>query len=151
MAPVSFRSPPQSEGAHPPVYIQGSFPEYFRKPPAHHPAIKVHLPEAVLGVDKSLSIQKVVHVVGGGVNNRLLCRLTADITGKPVVAGPAEATAAGNVMVQALARGRVSSLDQVRRVIAASTPLQQYDPDPAADWDDAIDRFETVLTDDTVA
>ncbi|UCG16323.1 MAG: rhamnulokinase [Phycisphaerales bacterium] len=94
---------------------------------------------------------EVVHVVGGGANNRLLCRLTADITGKPVVAGPAEATAAGNVMVQALARGRVSSLDQVRRVIAASTPLQQYDPDPAAGWDDAIGRFEALLADDTVA
>ncbi len=90
---------------------------------------------------------EVIHIVGGGVNNTLLCQLTADTTGKPIVAGPSEATAAGNVMVQALARGHVSSLDQVRQVIAGSTQLKHYEPDRAAHWDEARARFETLSGD----
>ncbi|HPM24363.1 MAG TPA: rhamnulokinase family protein [Phycisphaerae bacterium] len=83
----------------------------------------------------------VLHIVGGGVRNALLNQFIADATGKPVRAGPAEATAAGNVMVQALAQGRVSSLAELRGVIRASTPVTNYDPRNCASWDDAYGRF----------
>jgi len=87
---------------------------------------------------------EVLHVVGGGVRNELLCRLTADATGKLVIAGPAEATAAGNVMVQAMARGRVSGLDEIRQVVARSTPLRCYEPAARQEWADASGRFEAL-------
>lgn len=70
----------------------------------------------------------VVHVVGGGSQNELLCQLTADATGRPVVAGPVEATALGNVVVQARAAGALpAGLDDIRAQLAA-TPLRRYDP-----------------------
>lgn len=71
----------------------------------------------------------VVHVVGGGAQNALLCQLTADATGRPVLAGPVEATALGNVVVQARAAGVLpAGLDDIRAEIAATTPLRRYDP-----------------------
>ncbi|MFJ4030087.1 rhamnulokinase family protein [Paenarthrobacter sp. NPDC089989] len=70
----------------------------------------------------------VVHVVGGGSQNRLLCQLTADATGKPAVAGPVEATALGNVLVQARAAGVVQGgLAELRQLVAAGTDLTRYD------------------------
>src|SRR4051794_29860210 len=72
---------------------------------------------------------EVIHVVGGGSRNELLCRLTADATGLPVVAGPVEATAIGNILVQARALGLVSGgLDQPRAIVRASEPLRHYEP-----------------------
>jgi rhamnulokinase len=70
----------------------------------------------------------VVHVVGGGTRNALLCQLTADACGLPVVAGPAEAAAFGNVLVQARAQGRVGGLPAMRRLLAATRPLARYEP-----------------------
>ncbi|WP_431229770.1 rhamnulokinase [Paenarthrobacter nicotinovorans] len=71
----------------------------------------------------------VVHIVGGGSQNRLLCRLTADATGKQVVAGPVEATALGNVLVQARAAGLVKGgLAELRVLVAAGTELLRYEP-----------------------
>lgn len=71
----------------------------------------------------------VVHVVGGGSQNELLCQLTADAVGLPVVAGPAEATAFGNILVQARAAGAApTDLAALRAMIAASTPLRRYEP-----------------------
>jgi rhamnulokinase len=71
----------------------------------------------------------VVHVVGGGSQNRLLCQLTADATGLPVLAGPVEATALGNVLVQARAAGCLpTSLEAIREQVAATTPLRRYQP-----------------------
>jgi rhamnulokinase len=69
-----------------------------------------------------------IHVIGGGARNRLLCRLTADVTGRTVLAGPAEATALGNVLVQARAAGRLSSLAEMRAVAAASAAPTVYEP-----------------------
>ncbi|MFJ6730210.1 rhamnulokinase family protein [Streptomyces sp. NPDC091281] len=70
----------------------------------------------------------VVHLVGGGARNALLCRLTADACGLPVVAGPAEAAALGNVLVQARAHGRVGEGDAARRLVARTQPLTRYTP-----------------------
>ena len=72
---------------------------------------------------------EVIHVVGGGSQNELLCQLTADATGRPVVAGPVEATALGNVLVQARTAGAVpDSLEAMRGGIAESTSLRRYEP-----------------------
>ena len=84
-----------------------------------------------------------VHVVGGGVHNTLLCQLTADACGLPVVAGPAEAAAFGNVLVQARAAGAVhGSLRELRRLLRRTQPLRRYDPQGrAADWEAAAARL----------
>ena len=72
----------------------------------------------------------VVHVVGGGSQNRLLCQLTADATGKPVIAGPVEATALGNVLVQARAAGQVTGgLRELRSLVGGSHALQTFSPE----------------------
>ncbi|MFC7307882.1 rhamnulokinase family protein [Streptomyces monticola] len=83
-----------------------------------------------------------VHLVGGGSRNELLCRFTADATGLPVVAGPAEATALGNILVQARAAGLVGDRAQMRALVAATQPLRHYEPsgDRAA-WDAAAARL----------
>jgi rhamnulokinase len=71
----------------------------------------------------------VVHIVGGGSQNELLCQLTANATGKPVIAGPVEATAIGNVLVQARAIGAApGSLQDLRALVIASTKLTRYQP-----------------------
>jgi rhamnulokinase len=87
----------------------------------------------------------VIHIVGGGVRNELLSQFTANATGRAVIAGPAEATAAGNVMVQAMARGQVSSLEQLREVVRASSELKCYEPRDVGAWREACNRFELVL------
>lgn len=69
-----------------------------------------------------------IHIVGGGCQNTLLCQLTADRADIPVVAGPIEATALGNVLIQARAHGRVGSLAEIREVIARSFDLITYRP-----------------------
>ena len=71
----------------------------------------------------------VVQIVGGGSLNRLLCQLTSDATGKPVIAGPVEATALGNVLVQARAAGELSGgLAELRKIVAGGTALERYEP-----------------------
>jgi rhamnulokinase len=71
----------------------------------------------------------VIHIVGGGSRNVLLCQLTADACGLPVIAGPVEATALGNVLVQARALGLVrGDLATLRSVVRATQPLRRYEP-----------------------
>jgi len=69
-----------------------------------------------------------LHVIGGGSQNELLNRLTAAACGIPVVAGPSEATALGNIMVQARAAGQVSTLAEMRRYIRRSIETKMYEP-----------------------
>ena len=71
---------------------------------------------------------RTIHVIGGGARNALLCQLTADITGRAVLAGPVEATALGNVLVQARAAGELASLADMRAVSAASFAPVPYEP-----------------------
>ncbi len=87
------------------------------------------------------SVTREVRIVGGGSQNARLCQYTADACNRPVVAGPVEATALGNVMVQALARGFVSDLAEGRRVAAASSPQTHYEPRDREAWEDAYGRF----------
>jgi rhamnulokinase len=80
----------------------------------------------------------VVHVIGGGVRNELLCRLTADVVGLPVLAGPVEATALGNVLMQARATGELGSLADIRAVAAASADPAVFEPADRRDQADAL-------------
>lgn len=84
----------------------------------------------------------VVHLVGGGARNELLCRLTADACGLPVAAGPAEAAALGNVLVQAGSHGLVTGLPGMRRLVSRTQPVRRYEPggDRGA-WDAAEARL----------
>ncbi|WP_327003736.1 FGGY-family carbohydrate kinase [Dactylosporangium sp. NBC_01737] len=88
---------------------------------------------------------EVVHVVGGGAANPLLCQLTADLTGRPVLAGPVEATAVGNLLVQARADGRLGTLEDLRAVVARSLPPRRFEPAGGARSDDAYARFLALL------
>ncbi|MDQ0772605.1 rhamnulokinase [Streptomyces aurantiacus] len=84
----------------------------------------------------------VVHIVGGGARNALLCRLTADACGLPVVAGPAEAAALGNVLVQARAHGQVGDRAEMRGLLARTQPLTRYEPQgTTAAWQAAENRL----------
>lgn len=76
-----------------------------------------------------------LHIIGGGTQNKLLCQMTADACGVPVVAGPIEATALGNIGVQAMAIGAVSTLEELRRVIANSVTLEHFTPRDTTSWD----------------
>jgi rhamnulokinase len=84
---------------------------------------------------------EVIHIVGGGGKNDLLCQMTADATGRRVVVGPYEATAVGNSLVQAMALGHVANREELRRIVAASTELKGYSPREAAVWDAVFPRF----------
>lgn len=87
----------------------------------------------------------VIQIVGGGALNELLCQLTADVTTRTVIAGPAEATAAGNIMVQALGRGQVKSRAEIRQVMAASNPLHRYEPRDTQMWAGAFEDYQALL------
>lgn len=86
-----------------------------------------------------------IHIVGGGTQNKLLCQMTADATHRQVVAGPVEATAIGNVMMQAVASGAVGSITEAREVIRRSFDVDDYTPQATQRWDDAFERFETLV------
>jgi rhamnulokinase len=82
-----------------------------------------------------------LHVVGGGARNKLLCDWTAQASGLPVLAGPAEATLLGNLLVQAMALGEISSLAEARDVVCASFEPATYEPARSEQWLDARGRF----------
>ena len=85
---------------------------------------------------------ELIRVIGGGSKNRLLNQFTADATGKQVWAGPAEATALGNVAMQILATGRAASLQEVRAIVDRSFPADVFTPLDADRWNRCAERFE---------
>ncbi|MBN1311786.1 MAG: rhamnulokinase [Anaerolineae bacterium] len=87
---------------------------------------------------------EVIHIIGGGSQNGLLCQLTADVTKRPAVAGPVEATAIGNALVQAISLGHIGSLADGRQLVARSFPLKTYEPHPDDGWEDAFARFRKI-------
>lgn len=101
----------------------------------------------VLGWLEELSGERVevIHVVGGGCQNALLNQFTANACGKPVVAGPIEATALGNVLVQARAAGALSSLQDIRSVVRASVELVTFQPTQPDAWQQASQRLNELL------
>jgi rhamnulokinase len=86
-----------------------------------------------------------VHIVGGGTRNKLLSQLAADAMQRPVMTGPVEATAIGNIMTQAIAAGEAGTLAEAREIIAASFPTETHEPGPTAGWDEAYEQYCRLL------
>jgi len=82
-----------------------------------------------------------INIIGGGSQNQVLCQFAADCTGLPVYAGPVEATAIGNILVQAMALGRIKSHNELREIVKRSFPLIIYEPRHTAYWDESYARF----------
>ena len=132
--------------------------DYCRKTGQHAPASRPAMVRALL---ESLALKyrhvidqlgqvlghpiEKIHVIGGGSRNELLCQFTANATGLAVIAGPAEATAVGNILVQAMAMGHVSSLAEMRAIIRESFELRTYEPADTAAWEATYARFRGVL------
>ncbi len=83
-----------------------------------------------------------IRVIGGGSKNRLLNQFTSDATGRRVLAGPAEATALGNIAIQILARGDAASLEEVRAVVDRSFPVEVFEPSETDQWNKQVERFQ---------
>lgn len=84
---------------------------------------------------------EVLHLLGGGTKDPLLCQMTADSLGIPVVAGPAEATAIGNIMLQLIALGDIKDVDDGREIIRAQESVKQYNPQNTDGWEKAYQSF----------
>lgn len=94
---------------------------------------------------------EVVHVVGEGARYALLCQLTADACGRPVLAGPVDAAALGNVLAQAVVARACDSWAEARRMARSSATLVRYEPQDAAAWDEASARLDAVLQRDVLS
>jgi rhamnulokinase len=96
-------------------------------------------------LDKLISLSgqpvDVIHIIGGGSQNQLLCQMTANATRRLVLAGPVEATALGNALVQFITLGEVANISEGRQIIAQSSRLMQYEPQPDHQWQEAYERF----------
>lgn len=87
-----------------------------------------------------------IHIIGGGSQNALLNQMTADATGRMVVAGPVEATATGNALVQLISLGEIGNLAQARDILSRSVNTTQYEPRDVAAWDAVYPRFKKLVT-----
>ena len=86
-----------------------------------------------------------IHMLGGGIKDTLLCRMTASATGAKVVAGPAEATVTGNIAVQYIALGELKGLREAREVIRNSTQLKEYQPEEKEIWEKEFARYQELI------
>ena len=86
-----------------------------------------------------------LHVMGGGVKDGLLCKMTANACGVPVLAGPAEATVLGNLVTQMAAQGEVSGLREAREVVRGSVEVKEYLPEDVDKWSEAYERFRNII------
>lgn len=86
-----------------------------------------------------------LHIIGGGSQNSLLCQMTADAIGREVVAGPSEATALGNGIVQLISLGRLDNVAQARALLSRSVATKSYQPQATETWDEAYPRFVRLL------
>ncbi len=89
---------------------------------------------------------EVIHIVGGGSRNQLLNQFTATACGRPVIAGPIEATVMGNLLTQVRARGELSSLADIRAVVRDSGDVTEIEPENPAAWNEAYERFTRLCT-----
>jgi rhamnulokinase len=87
-----------------------------------------------------------LHIIGGGAHNAMMNQLTADAVGIPVFAGPTEATAIGNILLQAKALGKVQSLAEIREIVSNSFEVTEYKPSPKLDWEVAFQKFEKLVS-----
>ncbi len=102
----------------------------------------------VLDVLRDLSQQPVdlLYIGGGGARNQLLNQLTANAIGIPVVAGPIEATVIGNALVQIISLGEISDIPQARQIVADMDEIKQYEPEEAALWKEAYERYKRIVS-----
>ncbi|MHC4997575.1 MAG: rhamnulokinase, partial [Planctomycetota bacterium] len=85
-----------------------------------------------------------LHIVGGGIQNELLCQFTADATGKKVITGPIEATASGNILMQAKAAGQLQSLEQIRHIVRTSFDVKEYLPQDVSVWQQQSKKYKLI-------
>jgi rhamnulokinase len=85
-----------------------------------------------------------IHIVGGGCLNGYLNQATADASGRPVLAGPAEATATGNLLLQAIASGCLPSLAEGRRLVAGAVRPRRFEPRERRGWREAAERYREI-------
>jgi len=121
----------------------------------------VDMGETVRGINESLALAyrqaleeledctgiryPVIYMVGGGIQSELLCQMTANACGRPVVAGPIEATVLGNVAIQLMAIGDVASLEEARNLIRNSQAIKEYEPQEVEVWEQQYDKFKTLI------
>lgn len=87
-----------------------------------------------------------LHIIGGGSRNVLLNQMAADAIGRPVIAGPTEATAMGNAIVQLIALGELGSVAQAREILSQHVGMTAYEPKNTSAWDDAYNRYQQFVT-----
>jgi sugar (pentulose or hexulose) kinase len=89
-----------------------------------------------------------VHIIGGGSQNEMLTQMTANATGRLAIAGPVEATALGNAMVQFIAAGELANLSEAREMLSQSADTVTYEPENASEWDAQVERYAELITSD---
>lgn len=87
----------------------------------------------------------VIHIVGGGIKDKMICQFTANATKRTVSAGPVEATSIGNIIVQAMAMGAIKDLRQGRQVVKNSFDITNYEPQDSAQWDAAYEKWKQIV------
>jgi rhamnulokinase len=155
--PFAFLIDPDHTGFLNPPDMQEAIREYCRKSGQLVPVGKAQIARCIydslalkykytLGQLEDLTGQKLerIHIIGGGANNSFLCQLTADATGLPVTAGPVEATAIGNILMQARALGLVDSLDEMRSIVASSFEPVEYEPRAQSGWEEAYLNWQQI-------
>jgi rhamnulokinase len=99
----------------------------------------------LVGLDDILGRRiETIHIVGGGSRNELLNQMTADACGRTVIAGPSEATAIGNILVQTIGVGRIKSLSDGREIVRNSFEVKRYEPRETSEWDEAAERISSL-------
>ena len=88
----------------------------------------------------------VINIVGGGIKDKMICSFTANATGRKVSAGPVEATSIGNVIVQGMAMGAIRDLDEGRKIVKNSFPIDVYEPQDTEMWNEAYENWEKICT-----
>ncbi|MCL5986208.1 MAG: rhamnulokinase [Actinobacteria bacterium] len=88
---------------------------------------------------------KLIHLVGGGSKNSLLCQWTSNVSGRPVIAGPTETTINGNLLVQMIASGEINSVGEGREIIKYSSKLEYFDPQDLEKWNEKLDKYEQLF------
>ena len=86
-----------------------------------------------------------INMIGGGIQSKLLCQMTASANNRKVLAGPVEATALGNIAVQLMALGEIKDIKEARQIIANSEKTYEYFPQDKEKWDAAYEKFKTIL------
>ncbi len=159
MAEMAASARPFSAVLHPDAFLEpGDMPTKIaahckangQTPPASHAEFCRAILESlalryrqVLESLESLLARRInrIHIVGGGSRNALLNQFVADATGRTVIAGPSEATVAGNILVQAMGAGDLDGLAAIRQVVRDSFPVTTHKPAANSAWDAAYDRF----------